>query len=188
MSAIKFLGLGGSLRSNSISAVALKHMLDLLAARGHETELLLLSDLRLPGYGTFEWLENYPQSVEKLLNAVRSADGIVLSTPVYHGTISGGLKNALDFLEFLANDPKPYLEGKVAGLISTSGDMPGINAINTMENICHALHAWVCPTAIAVSHSYIHFDESGKLKDQKIMNRFLQLASELEFAARKFQA
>ena len=96
---VKIVGLGGSFRPGSSSAKAMQYSLDFLSARGHTTTALVLSDLKLPGFETCERLEDYDESVHHLLNEVRSAQGLIFSTPVYHGTLSGGMKNALDFLE-----------------------------------------------------------------------------------------
>lgn len=188
MSKIKFVGLGGSFRPNSSSSKALAVPLNYLKSRGHSTNMLLLSDLKLPGFETCDRLEDYSDSVHYLLREIRSASGLIFATPVYHGTVSGGMKNALDFFEYLSQDPQPYLTGKVIGLISTSGGIPGINAINTMDYISRALHAWVCPTAVAIANSWKQFDADGNVLDESLQERLLKMAKELEFAVTKFQA
>jgi FMN reductase len=184
---LRIVGLGGSLRPNSSSSRALLIALRFLSAKGHETTPLLLSELRLPGFETCERLEDYTESVHRLLNHTRSADAVIFSTPVYHGTLSGEIKNAMDFFEYLSDDPVPYLTGKVIGLVSTSGGSPGINAINTMDYVSRALHGWVCPTTIAIPSSNKQFDEEGNLKDQKLLARIERMTNELEFAAERFK-
>jgi FMN reductase len=185
---LKFVGIGGSFRPNSSSSKALAVPLNYLKERGHDTNLLLLSDLKLPGFETCDELEDYPESVRYMLNEVRSANGLIFATPVYHGTLSGGLKNAMDFFEYLSADAQPYLTGKVIGLISTSGGIPGINAINTMDYVSRALHGWVCPTTVAIANSWRQFEEDGNVKDDNLRKRLIQLGTELEFAAAKFQS
>jgi FMN reductase len=185
---LKFVGLGGSFRPKSSSSKALAVTLNYLKEQGHETNLLLLSDLKLPGFETSDELEDYPESVRYMLNEIRSANGLIFATPVYHGTLSGGLKNALDFFEYLSADTPPYLTGKVIGLISTSGGIPGINAINTMDYVSRALHGWVCPTTVAIANSWRQFDDDGNVRDETLLKRLLQLGRELEFAVTKFQS
>jgi len=185
---LKFVGLGGSFRPKSSSSRALAVPLNYLKERGHETSLLLLSELKLPGFESCEELEDYPHSVHYMLDEIRSANGLIFATPVYHGTLSGGMKNAMDFFEYLAADPKPYLTGKVIGLISTSGGIPGINAINTMDYVSRALHGWVCPTTVAIANSWKQFDDEGRVLNDMLHERLLQLARELEFAVTKFQS
>ena len=112
---------------------------------------------------------------------------MILSTPVYHGTLSGGMKNALDFFEYLSGDAQPYLTGRVIGLMSTSGGSSGVNAINTMDYISRALHAWVCPTTVAIPNSSRQFEPDGRLKDESLVRRIQRMALELEFAATRFR-
>ena len=185
---LKFVGLGGSFRPKSSSAKALAVALNYLKDRGHDTSLLLLSELKLPGFETCDDLKDYPQSVHYLLNEIRTANGLLFATPTYHGTVSGGMKNAMDFFEYLAEDQKPYLSGKVIGLISTSGGIPGINAINTMDYVSRALHGWVCPTTVAIANSWEQFDDEGRVLNELLRERLLKLARELEFAVTKFQS
>ena len=42
---------------------------------------------------------------------------MIVATPGYHGGLSGLVKNALDYIEDLANDDRPYLEGRVVGTV-----------------------------------------------------------------------
>jgi FMN reductase len=79
------------------------------------------------------------ESVTRLVESVYAADGMIWSSPLYNGSISGSFKNALDWL-ILLNDREPaYLTDKVVGLISVAGGTQGLQAINTMEFIVRAL-------------------------------------------------
>jgi len=66
------------------------------------------------------------------------------SSPLYHGTISGSFKNALDWLQLLGDRQPAYLTDKVIGLISTAGGTQGLQAVNTMEFIVRALRGVGC--------------------------------------------
>jgi FMN reductase len=176
------LGIGGSLREGSRTLLALEIALQDAAQVGVETELLDLRELSLPFYDDRKDFDTYPESVSTLLNKVRQANGLVLASPVYHGTLSGSLKNALDFLELLNQDKPPWLEGKVIGLISVAGGGPGINAINSMLYACRALHAWTLPTAVAIPGSA--FDSHGQLNDTATRDRLWKLGREVsQYAA-----
>src|SRR4051812_47065715 len=98
-SRIKVTGLGGSLASPSSSLAALRIALEGSAEAGAETELLDIRELELPMYapGT----SDVSDAVHKLCQSVYEADGLLWSSPLYHGTISGSFKNALDWLELL---------------------------------------------------------------------------------------
>ena len=58
--------------------------------------------------------------LERCWRPVRQADGILISTPGYHGSVSGLIKNTLDALEGLRGDARPYLDGRAVGCIVTA--------------------------------------------------------------------
>ena len=111
------VGLGGSLRRPSDSETALRVALHGAEDAGAETEIITADGLDLPLYPA-PGIAEHPKVVE-LLRAVRRADGLILASPAYHGTMSGALKNALDYLQFLASDDPPYLDGRAVGIVST---------------------------------------------------------------------
>lgn len=185
-SSLKFVGVGGSFKPRSSSSYAMLIALEYLQQRGHTVNALRLSELHLPEYGTYDRLEDYPASVHHLLDQVRSANGLIFSSPIYHGTLSGAMKNAMDYFEYLAEDDPPYLTGKVAGLISTSGSGASISAVNAMDQVCRALHGWVCPTTVIIPTSLDCFDSDGKVTNERIHRRLLHMADELEFAVSRF--
>ncbi len=176
----RVLGLGGSLREESRSLNALKIALQGAADAGAETRLLDLKTLRLPLYDDRPDPETYPEDVFRLIEEVRWADGLLLATPVYHGTLSGSMKNALDFLELLAEDDPPWLGGRAVGLITVAGGSAGTNAINSLLFTCQTLRAWVAPTAVVAPGSAFVDD---RLTAPKIEERLRRLGREVARAA-----
>jgi FMN reductase len=185
---IRVLGIGGTLRENSTSRWALEYALQAAAAAGATTELLTLHELNLPMFVPGKPVEAYDSSVARLLEAIRSADALILSTAGYHGTVAGVTKNALDFLEFLADDERPYLHEKVVGLIATSGgEMAAVNAINAVGHAVHALRGTVAPLLVAIPQSYLVFDAQGQIADSKWTGRLEQLGQLVVTMTSKFQ-
>ena len=88
------VGLGGSLASASRSRAALRTALDGAAAAGAETQLLDLRELALPMYNPDD--DEPTEAAAELIESCYAADGLLWSSPLYQGTISGALKNALD--------------------------------------------------------------------------------------------
>lgn len=186
MGQIHILAIGGSLRENSRTKHAIELALDGASHAGAEIEFFDLKDHPLPFYDDRKAIDSYSGSVFQLLDAARSADGLIIGTPVYHGTLSGSVKNALDFLELLGNDKPPYLTGKVVGLLSVAGGSAGMNAINSLIAACYALKAWVLPrTAIIPGEG---FDEMGSLKDSSLVQRLTALGEEVVQAVETFSA
>ena len=120
---MRIVGLGGSLARASRSRAALKAALAGVAEAGAETELLDLRELALPMYDPDQPGPTEPAS--RLIESCHAADGLLWSSPLYQGTISGAFKNALDWLHELGGREPPYLHDKVIGLISAAGGTRG---------------------------------------------------------------
>lgn len=177
---VKIVGIGGSLRQNSYSQLALKVAANRVEALGAEMEILDLRQMQLPFCNGEEEYPGYTD-LERLRNTVKQADGLILSTPEYHGSISGVLKNTLDLMDF------DQLDGKVAGLISVLGGQPNSNALNDLRLIMRWVHAWVIPEQIAIGQSWKAFSDEGKLLDEKLSQRFDAFAQSLVENTRKLR-
>lgn len=169
---MKIIGIGGSLRAGSYSQVALKVAAQRVADLGAEVEILDLRSLHLPFCNGEDEYPNYPD-VERLKTAVKAADGLILATPEYHGSISGVLKNALDLMSF------EQLDGKVSGLISVLGGQSNSNALNDLRVIMRWVHGWVIPEQIAIGQAWKAFNAEGELLDENVSKRFDQFAKSL---------
>ena len=177
---VKIVGIGGSLRNDSYSQLALKIAGGRVEALGAEVEILDLRQMQLPFCNGEDEYSDYPD-VEKLRNTVKQADGLILATPEYHGSVSGVLKNALDLMDF------EQLDGKVAGLISILGGQSNSNALNDLRVIMRWVHAWVIPEQIAIGQAWKAFSSEGKLQDEKLSQRFDQFAQSLVENTRKLR-
>jgi FMN reductase len=122
-----------------------------VAAAGARTELFDGTQLtELPVF-TPHGLEPNATSVA-LLDAVRRADAVVLATPGYHGAMSGLVKNALDHLEPLRADVRPYLDGRAVGVIGCSAGWQGCGtALVSARSAVHALRGWPTPFGVTVN-------------------------------------
>lgn len=172
------VGIGGTLRPNSTSRIALELALQAARDAGASTELLDLNQLRLPFYEPDLSLEDHGPAAVAFVAAARRADGLLISTGGYHGTLAGVTKNALDFLEFMARDERPYLSGRLAGLIATAGgELAAVNAINALVNVVHALRCTVAPLFVPLPRSWELFDGAGELGNAHLAARLEQLGT-----------
>jgi FMN reductase len=181
---IKVVGVGGSLAIQSSSLAALRIALEGAAEAGAQTELLDIRELSLPMYAPD--ISEVPESVSQLCDSVHRADGLLWSSPLYHGTISGSFKNALDWLQLLSDRKPAYLTDKVVGLISTAGGTQGLQAVNTMEFVVRALRGWAVPLVIPIPQAWRVFDSEGHSHDEKIAEQLHALGHEVTRAARQF--
>lgn len=169
---LKVVGIGGTLREGSTSLGALRRALGAAEEAGAETELLDLRELCLPMYQPGRPLEDYEDNVSQLVEALRGADALLVSTAAYHGTLAGVTKNALDFTQFLGKDERPYLHGMVVGLISTAGGaQAATNANGAMVDTVHALRGIVAPLMVAIPQTWQHSDEEGNITDAGFRKR-----------------
>lgn len=163
---LRVVGIGGTLREGSSSLGALRRTLAAAEGAGAQTELLDLRELDLPIYEPGRPLEDYSEGVARFVEALRGADAVVISTAAYHGTLAGVTKNALDYAQFLARDERPYLDGRVAGLISTAGgDLAAARSIDAMVHAVHALRGVVAPLTVAIPKTWQRSDEGGNITD-----------------------
>ena len=87
-----------------------------------------------------------------LVAALRRADGVIVSSPSYHGSVSGLLKNALDYTEDLRGDARVYLSERALGIIVCADGIQAMGStLNTLRSIAHALRAWPTPFAAVVN-------------------------------------
>jgi FMN reductase len=100
------LGIGGTPRRGSSSERALTISLKAAEDKGARTMLLSGAELLLPMYMPGQ---QQPDQASRLLAALRECQGIIISSPAYHGSISGLIKNALDYAEELRADARAYL-------------------------------------------------------------------------------
>ena len=156
MEPIRIVGLGGSMRAPSASLAALDVALASARDRGAVTSRFAVHELDLPMYQPGV---DPPAAAVELADGIGRADGLVWSSPLYHGSVSGSFKNALDWLQLLAAADPPYLTGKVVGLIAVAGGVQALQAVNTMEFITRALRAFAVPLVVPLP-------QAGRLSDE----------------------
>jgi FMN reductase len=178
---VKIVGIAGSLRPGSYSHMALELAAQRVQALGAEVEILDLRQMNLPFCHGGDEYSDYPD-VKRMQDAVSSADGLILVTPEYHGSVSGVMKNALDLMSF------DQLSGKVAGLISILGGQSNSNALNDLRIILRWVHGWVIPEQVAIGQGWKAFNSEGKLLDEKLSQRFDQFAQSLVNNTRKIRS
>jgi FMN reductase len=172
------LGIGGTMRERSSSELTVRAALAEVERLGAETTLLAGPDLALPLY-TPNVHDRHPAAA-RLVDLLRRCDGIIVGSPGYHGSISGLLKNALDYAEDTAQDPVPYLDGRPFGCIACAyGWQATGSTLVALRSIAHALRAWPTPLGIAVNSTNNVFDENGLCVDSALRANLAIMARQL---------
>ena len=157
----RVLALSGSLRAGSHSTALLRAA---AARAGDDLDLILYDGLRaIPPFDEDverEGLE--PAAVAHLRSALADADGVLIATPEYNGSVPGVLKNALDWASRpFATNP---LRGKPVAVISAStGSFGGLWAQNDLRRILGTLGARVIDESVTVPLVHTLVDGVGEL-------------------------
>lgn len=173
---VKVVGLGGSMAPASKSLAALKVALRGAEQSGAEVEMFDIRLLDLPLYAPNK---EAPEAAVRMCESVHSAEGLIWSSPMYHGTVSGAFKNALDWLELLRDRDPPYLKDKIIGLASTAGGVHGLQAVNTMEFVVRALRGFAVPLVVPVAKVWQVFDKEGEPLDEAVEAQLESLGREV---------
>jgi NAD(P)H-dependent FMN reductase len=188
----KILAFAGSTREGSFNKKLIRVAADALRAAGAEVTLLDLRDLALPMYdGDVEAEIKLPEGGRRLKDLMIAHHGFIISSPEYNSSISGVLKNAIDW----ASRPeagRPPLEcftDKTAAIIAASpGLLGGLRGLITLRLILGNIGTYVIPKQLTVPKAAEAFDESGKLKDPKQQGTIEAVAKTLVQFTIKFNA
>ena len=163
----RIVAIGGTVSPTSATELALRGAMASAAANGAEVRLFDGAYLAaLPHYRSASYT---PADGAELVEAVREADGLLIAAPGYHGTISGVVKNALDYLEDLARDRRPYLDGRAVGLLATAyGDQATMSTMQTLRSIVHALRGWPTPMGATIRTYPGLFSVDGECLDDRV--------------------
>ena len=177
------VGLGGTMRPSSSTERLLKAVLFEAEAAGARTIMLDGTALDLPLYAPH--LEHRTDAARALVEAVRTADGVILASPGYHGTISGHMKNALDYIEDLSKDQRPYLDGRAVGCCAVAaGWQASVTTLGALRSVVHALRGWPTPLGVAVNSVDPLFNQDGTITRPELQKLLSLLAGQVVDFAR----
>jgi FMN reductase len=180
---VRILGIGGTTSEKSWSLLPLDAALERARERGCDVVRATIHDLDLPMFRTDWKLEDYPASLPWLLDEIRRADGLIICSPTYHGTMSGAIKNLLDCLIFLGWDKPAYLGGKPVGIMAYGG-MTSMGVLQGLTQVVRGLKGVTIPTHIAVPEKAID-KSTASIVDDRIHERMDEMIEELiSFSAR----
>lgn len=172
------VGLGGTVRAGSSSEQALRIAVARAAAQGATTRVFAGAELaQLPMYAPDA--EDRGPVARDLVAHLRRADGVIVASPGYHGSISGLVKNALDHTEDMRDDPLPYLADRSVGLVATAyGWQAAVTTLTALRAIVHALRGWVTPYGAAVNSLEAGFAD-GSCSEVRVTDQLHTVADEV---------
>jgi FMN reductase len=185
---LRIVGIGGTSKADSSTEKALAACLAVAQRLGADVQLIPGTALAcLPLYSPEETARTPEQ--QRFVATVRDADGLILATPAYHAGMSGLMKNAIDLLEDLRDEPRPYLDGRAVGCIVTAYGWQGAGTtLTSVRTIVHALRGWPTPLGVTLNTAIPLFDPSGSCLDERIQTQFKLLAQQVVSFASRFAA
>ena len=176
-SPVRVLCIGGSTRPGSSSEKAVRICAAAAEAVGADVDLILSRELMFPIYDT-ETDERTPEA-QRFVEALRSADALIVASPGYHGSMSGMIKNVLDYIEDLRAGPRVYLDGMPVGCVAVSyGWQATVSTLQSIRTTVHALRGW--PSSVGRHHQRIAEDLR---RDRCLHRRFVSLPTRNRGAA-----
>ncbi|WP_330632513.1 NADPH-dependent FMN reductase [Halocatena halophila] len=165
MTAPHVVAVCGSLRADSYTRIALERALTTVRSMDGSTEFIDLETMELP---VFNADNSDAGDAVALRSSVRAADAVILGSPMYHGSYSGALKNALDYCGF------DEFENTTVGLLAVSGGSFPVPTLNHLRSVCRSLNAWVIPHQVAIPSVNSQIDD-GAFVDPDIEDRVVTL-------------
>jgi NAD(P)H-dependent FMN reductase len=180
----------GSLKKSSINAKLANFVgKQLTSAGGVELEVIDLCKLDLPMFS--EDINGLPASVNELKDQMIACDAFIVASPEYNGSMSGALKNAIDWAS-VGRDGDEHLacfKGKVCGLLSSSpGGIGGLQGLVHVRQILTRLQMLVVPAQYALGGGHEAFDDAGDMKDAKKAEMAMNVGREMVRVCRALKA
>jgi FMN reductase len=176
----RVVALGGSLHGSSSTQKALQLLLDQAADAGCDTCLITGPALDLPFYSCGADKQR-TEAARYLVEQLRRADGLYIGSPVYHGSISGVVKNALDYAEDLRDDERAYFSGRAVGALATGGGWQGcVATLGALRDVVHALRGWNTPFGVPIhTGGEPVFDAEGRCLSESIQRQLTLLGQQV---------
>ncbi len=153
---MKVLVVVGSMRERSTTRHALGIAARAAVEAGADVDWADLKDLGLPFCDGRADRSTYGPAVDRWAGRVRAADAFLVGSPEYWGSMTGGLKNAIDLLD------AEEFRGKMVGVLAVArGDAGAMNTLNQLRHVFRWVGAWVLPTQVSIPRAREAFDEAG---------------------------
>ncbi len=165
------LAFAGSTRTESFNKRLIKIAVTGARSAGAEVTLIDLRDYPLPLFdGDLEAGEGLPPNGRRLKDLFLAHQGLLISAPEYNSSITGVLKNTIDWVSRPVPGEAPLgcFDGKVACLMSASpGALGGLRGLVHVRAILQNIKVLVLPDQVAVTKADEAFNPDGSLKDPK---------------------
>ncbi len=183
---MKYLLFSGSLRTESLNKKLVVTASNILKEKtGTETLVVNLRDSDIPVYdGDIEEKSGVPEGVKKLGELIKNSDAIIIASPEYNSSISGSLKNVIDWVSRIR--PTPF-EGKPLFLMGASpGGFGGVKGLTATRVPLEALGSFIYPQTFGVPKAHELFSKEDELTDAGMKSRLSGTLDKFDLFAKRF--
>ena len=187
----KILAFAGSLRRDSLNKKLIRIAVNAAEQAGGGVKLIDLKEFPLPVYDGDIEADGWPEHVMELKDLFRAHDGFLISSPEYNSSISGALKNVIDWVSRPeeGHPPLDMFKGRYAGLMSAAaGGFGGMRALPHVRSILQNIGVMVLPTMAGVAQAHNAFNDDGSLQDEKKQAQVEQVGADLVEMIRKVKS
>jgi len=168
---VRLLVFGASLREGSMNDRLATLAASVAEEKGAAVERATMSQFECPAYDTdVEISTGLPAGAQALHDKLQSVDGFMIASPEYNASMSGVLKNTIDWVSRFR--PQPF-NGKQGFLMAASPSMTGGKiGLWALRQPLEHLGARTYPDMFALAQAHRAFDEAGRIADTKLQNWF----------------
>jgi chromate reductase len=180
--AIHVLGFSGSLRQGSYNSALLRAAAEMLPP----DMTLEIFDLQpIPLYDGDVEKAGVPEAVQHFRQRIAAADALLIACPEYNYSVTGVLKNAIDWA---SRPPDSPLNGKPLAMMGAGGGFGTVRAQNHLRQIVlhNDMMALNAPQ-LTVSRAFEHFDEEGRLTSERYRQQLADLLRALDTWTKRLQ-
>jgi NAD(P)H-dependent FMN reductase len=188
---IRIAVISGSLRDGSYNTALARYIAKHMESMGAvEIDEISLKELDLPMFSEDLEAENFPEKAIDLKKRLIASDGMLMTCPEYNGSITGALKNAIDWASRPRPDEKQLecFSGKVGALAAASpGALGGLRGMRHVRQILAGIQVLMTPAEYALGSAHQAFDDNGDLKDDKAASMAKNVGSQLVETTQKLK-
>lgn len=168
---LRIFVLAASLRKDSLNRKLAELAADVVRAQGAEVDLALMHDFDVPLYdGDSEGENGIPPGASAFRERLSAADGFIIASPEYNGSMPGIIKNLIDWTSRFR--PQPF-DGSHGLLLSASPSLAGGNrGLWALRVPFEHMGARIFPDMFSLAMAHKAFGADGRLSDSALQGRF----------------
>ncbi len=182
MSTPKILAFAGSIRKDSFNKQLVNVAMHCAEQLGADVTFVDLREYQMPLYcGDLHEAEGIPETAIAFKELMKSHNGFLIASPEYNGSLTGILKNTIDWATITHGDEERMacFNGKIAGLMCAAPGIGGSHGLHHLRSVLSRLGTFVIPKHVNVTNCHAHLHCNETIEDTKIQHQLDDLSSEL---------